>query len=103
MKRVKREEPIRRNVRNLILQSRNRLYIDDWLEKEIDEGMELLLTRCKQLGKEPLQMIRRIENVMVRMTNLSFSQALATGFGLKEITSWGINGWEPKIKRARRC
>lgn len=102
MKRAKREEPVRRNVRNIVLQSRNRLYMDSLLEKEIDETMELLLVRCKQLNKEPIQLLRRIENKMIRMPNLAFCQALAIVLELKNITNWGITGWQPKIKRVRR-
>ena len=95
------KDPVRKQLKKVMSLIWNRSYRKSLEEKEIDEHLLLLTTRCKQLNKDPETVLNDIENLVKVMTNYSFRQALYDTLEIKNFTSYKLDGWKPLLLKKK--
>jgi hypothetical protein len=102
VKRVQREDPIKKWVRKLTVISKNRLLRNDLLEKEIDINLDRLLRRCKEFNKEPPSLLAKLEAELNNYPNTGlFSLLDYNVLRLRDHPDWWVGGKMPS-ERAKR-
>jgi len=103
IRKIPREEPIRRFIRGLVVDSKNRSYINDYIEKEIDEDMEILQEACSRYKRKPIELLTEVKKQISKLPNLAICQALPMVLGMKNIINLTMNTFTiKKLMRKRR-
>lgn len=98
------EKQIKARIRVMVERSWNRLYLPEFINREVDENFSLLMIKCKQNDCDPQDAIILINKKMRDMKNFAFCQALSDVFHCQwEIPALcKLNVVNTKINRRKR-